>query len=246
MTLNNRSPQVCLRLRPAVLRAIAALLVSFLLPAVRLHAQVPAPIPEDIEWTWEVRPQHVDPHLPNVLLLGDSITRSYFPQVIKDLAGVANVYLMSSSTCAVDPRLSRQIAEFADLENAPFAVVHFNNGMHGWKYTEIQYKAAIPTLLSAIRALPGHGSLIWATTTPVKAETPEGATNPRIDARNAAVESVLRTEGLPTDDLHGLMSKHRDLYQDNVHFDDAGAALMGDQAAALINQALLVRSHLAG
>lgn len=196
--------------------------------------------------TWEVRPQHADPHLPNVLLLGGSITRSYFAQVTKDLAGVANVYLMSSSTCAGDPRHPRQIAEFADLENVPFTVVHFNNGMHGWKYTEMQYKAAFPTLLSAIRALPRHGSLTWATTTPVKAETPEGATNARIDARSAAAESILRTESLPTNDLHGLMSKHRDLYQDNVHFNDTGAALMGDQVAALIKQALLARSHLLG
>jgi hypothetical protein len=34
---------------------------------------------EEIEWTWEVRPVHADAKLPNVLLLGDSITRYYFP-----------------------------------------------------------------------------------------------------------------------------------------------------------------------
>ena len=218
------------------IKSVAAI-VLFLSPSI-LHGQASVSIPEEIEWTWEVRPPHVDPHLPNVLLLGDSISRSYFPQVTKDLAGAANVYLMASSTSVGDPRLPRQIAEFADLENVTFSVVHFNNGMHGWGYTEAQYRAAFPGFVSAVRSLPGHGKLIWGTTTPVKTDTPDAATNPRVEARNAAASAVLAPEHLPVDDLYALMSKHQDLHQDNVHFNDAGAALMGDQAAALIRQAL--------
>ena len=61
---------------------------------------------EEIEWTWEVRPAHADAKLPNVLLLGDSITRAYFPEVQRQLDGVANVYLMASSTSVGDPRLA--------------------------------------------------------------------------------------------------------------------------------------------
>src|SRR5258705_4917188 len=79
-------------------------------------AQPNKPIAEEIEWTWEVRPQHVDTRLPNDLLLGDSITRNYFPQVTKDLADIANVYLMASSTSVGDSRLPKQIAEFAALQ----------------------------------------------------------------------------------------------------------------------------------
>src|SRR6267378_4755106 len=107
-------------------------------------AQSPASIPEEIEWTWEVRPQGADPKLPNVLLLGDSITRNYFPRVTEDLRGIANVYLMASSTSVADPRLSRQIAEFAATQRVSFAVVHFNNGMHGWGYTEAQFQSGFP------------------------------------------------------------------------------------------------------
>ena len=87
-----------------------------------------------------------------MLLLGDSIARNYFPQVVKDLTGVANVYLMALSTSVGDPRLPRQIAEFAAMENLAFRVVHFNNGMHGWDYTEAQYKAAFPAFLSSVRS----------------------------------------------------------------------------------------------
>jgi hypothetical protein len=197
-------------------------------------------IPEEIEWTWEVRPPHANPKLPNVLLLGDSITRSYFARVTIDLAGVANVYLMSSSTSVGDPRLPHQIAEFAALEDVPFAVVHFNNGMHGWQYTEAQYRAAFPLFLKSIHGLPGHGRLIWATTTPVRADIDGGPTNERIDTRNDDAEVIVRPDNLRMDDLHALMSKHGDLHQDNVHFKDTGTALMGDQVAALIKQALPV------
>src|ERR1700748_637684 len=108
-----------------------AILLLLFAPAA-FAAQNPVSIPEEIEWTWEVRPPHPDPKLPNVLLLGDSLSRNYFPQVTRDLAGVANISLMASSTSVGDPRLPHQIREFAAMENVPFRIVHFNNGMHGW------------------------------------------------------------------------------------------------------------------
>lgn len=195
-------------------------------------------IPEEIEWTWEVRPAHADAKLPNVLLLGDSITRNYFPEVKKDLSGIANVYLMASSTCVSDPRLPHQIAEFAALEKVKFRVVHFNNGMHGWDYTEAQYKAAFPGFLRAVHkvAAPG-GALIWATTTPVRADA-TGATNARVDARNEIADALVKAQGITIDDQHALMMKHQDLHQDPVHFNAAGSDLEGDQAAASIRRAL--------
>jgi hypothetical protein len=202
-------------------------------------AQASVSIPEEIEWTWEVRPAHPDPKLPNVLLLGDSITRNYFPQVVKDLTGIANVYLMTVSTSVGDPRLPSQIAEFAAMENVPFRVVHFNNGMHGWGYTEPQYKTAFPALLSCVRSLTGKGgTLIWANTTPVKANAFNGATNPRIEERNAIAQEQVRVAGITIDDQHALMTKHLDLYEDTIHFGPLGAEIMGDQVAASIRAAL--------
>jgi hypothetical protein len=40
------------------------------------------------------------------------------------------------------------------------------------------------------------------------------------------------------DDQHALMSKHADLYQDDLHFNDEGAAIAGDVAAEPIRHAL--------
>lgn len=203
------------------------------------HAERSVSIPEETEWTWEVRPPHPDPKLPNVLLVGDSITRNYYPEVRKDLAGTANVYLFASSTCAGDPRLPHQLAEFSAMEHVSFGVVHFNNGMHGWGYTEEQYRAAFPELLRSVRALAGRdGKLIWATITPVKPNAFNGATNPRIDTRNEIALGFIEKAGITIDDQHALMMKHQDLYLDTVHFNPTGAAIQGDQVAATIKSAL--------
>jgi hypothetical protein len=189
---------------------------------------------EEIEWTWEVRPAHADAKLPNVLLLGDSITRAYFPEVGKQLAGVANVYLMASSTSVGDSRLGRQIEEFSAAEGVKFSVVHFNNGMHGWAYSEQEYREAFAAFVAEIRGIAPKAALIWATTTPVKKESEPGPTNARVEARNVIAESLVKTDGILIDDQHGLMVKHANLYQDSVHFNEQGAAIQGKQAAELI------------
>ncbi len=204
-----------------------------------LMAQKPVTIPEEIEWTWEVRPPHPDSKLPNVLLLGDSISRNYFPEVRTNLDGKANVYLMASSTSVGDPRLEHQIAEFAAMEKVRFRVVHFNNGMHGWGYTEEQYKAAFPAFLRSVRSLTERGgALIWASTTPVRPDAQGGATNPRVELRNQIAHQFVESAGIPVDDQFALMEKHQDLHQDAVHFNPAGAKIQGDQAAGMIRSAL--------
>ena len=217
--------------------SIAASLL--LLAPAMFAAQKQVSIPEEIEWTWEVRPPHPDAKLPSVLLLGDSLSRNYFPQVTNDLAGVANVYLMASSISVGDPRLPREVREFAAMENVPFRVVHFNNGMHGWDYSEAQFKAAFPEFLRTVRSLvKDNDDLVWATITPVEPKAFNGATNDRVDARNAIARGFITAAHISIDDQHALMMRHRDLYQDTVHFNPAGSNLMGDQAAATIRTQL--------
>lgn len=195
--------------------------------------------PEEVEWTWEVRPEHTNPSLPNVLLLGDSISRNYFPTVSERLSGIANVYLMATSATVGDPRLERQIAEYAVMEGVHFSVVHFNNGMHGWNYDEAEYKREFPHFVHSVRKLVGpRGILIWATTTAVKRNSEQGPTNSRIDTRNAIAMSLLGSNGVEIDDQHALMLQHQNRYQDSVHFDASGTEIQGEQAAALIKSAI--------
>jgi hypothetical protein len=229
--------------RSRLLWALSVVMIFLLGSSLRsaIFAQEATSRTEEIEWTWEVRPDHADAKLPNVLLLGDSITRAYFPEVQKQLTGVANVYLMASSTSVGDPLLPRQIEEFSAAEGVSFSVVHFNNGMHGWAYSEAEYREAFPSFISEIRAIAPKAALIWATSTPVKKETEPGPTNARVDARNGIAQALVKPAGIVIDDQHGLMLQHADLYQDAVHFNEQGAAIQGKQAAELIRGLL---SHL--
>src|SRR5258708_25438524 len=98
--------------------------------------------------------------------------------------GVANVYLLASCPPVGDPRLPHQIVEFAAMERVHFRVVHFNNGMHGWGYSEAQYRKAFPQFLLTVRSLvEKDGGLISASTTPVREDAIDRATNVRLEAR---------------------------------------------------------------
>jgi hypothetical protein len=80
--------------------------------------------------------------------------------------------------------------------------------------------------------------LIWASTTPVRKGVFDGATNARVEGRNAIALSLVKGAGIPVDDQHALMAQHRDLYEDDVHFNPEGADLQGDQAASMIRAVL--------
>ncbi|WP_263381823.1 SGNH/GDSL hydrolase family protein [Granulicella arctica] len=201
--------------------------------------QLPASRPEEIEWTWEVRPAHVNPTLPNVLLVGDSITRNYYPEVQRELSQAANVYLFATSTSVGDPRLPHQLAEFASLQHIDFQIVHFNNGMHGWTYSEAEYKQAFPSFLFALRGIAPQAHLIWASITPVKSETQPGPTNIRIEVRNDIAGSLIKAAGIPIDDQHELMTHHTDQYEDSVHFNTTGAIVQGQQVTKTIRLYLM-------
>jgi hypothetical protein len=192
--------------------------------------------PEEIEWTWDVRPLHPDDSLPKVLLVGDSITRSYFPEVKRQLKGVANVYLMASSICVGDSRLPEELISFAKMEDVQFRVVHFNNGIRGWDYSEAEYKTGFPAYLATFHQIAPGAAFTGASTTPVRKEKDPGPTNSRVDARNAIALTFVRD--MTVDDQHALMAKHADRYHDDVDFNEDGSNIEGDAAAVTIRHAL--------
>ncbi len=195
-------------------------------------------VTEKIEWTYSDRPEAPDAKLPNVLLVGDSITRAYYKATAEAMAGKANVYYFASSTSVGDERLAPQLAEYFRMIGVRFDVVHFNNGMHGWGYTEEEYRKYFPELVTAVRLGAPGGRLVWATTTPVRKDKQDGATNARIDARNAIAAEWIAKGGIPVDDQHALMMQHQDMHSDDVHFTAEGSALEGAQVAASVMKAM--------
>lgn len=194
---------------------------------------------ESIEWC-DIWISHAnETNLPRVLLIGDSITRDYYPGVEKRLEGKAYVARLSTSRFAGDPVLLQEIALV--LDNTKFDIIHFNNGMHGWEHTEEEYQKAFPDIVKTIRTHAPQAKLIWATTTPLKVSQPHGPTDPsdeRISERNAIGRAAIKGQDIAIDDLNALVRGHPEYHSDNVHFNSKGIQIEAQQVAASIESLL--------
>jgi hypothetical protein len=218
----------------------ASLLVTlFVLASHAAPPDVPPASREFIEWC-DIWISHAnETNLPRVLLIGDSITRDYYPKVEKHLEGKAYVARLATSRFASDPVLLGEIALV--LDNTKFDIIHFNNGMHGWQHSEAEYREAFPKILETIRAHAPNAKLVWATTTTLKESKPNSATeasDERIAARNSIGLESIHGQNIVIDDLNALVRGHPEYHSDNVHFNAEGIRIEADQVAAKIEPLL--------
>jgi lysophospholipase L1-like esterase len=202
----------------------------------RLHADGPG---------WRLQKAAItDSSLPRVLLMGDSILNGYLPGVTKALEGKAFVDAWVTPTSQGDKSLPRQIEEV--LAQGPYAVIHFNLGLHGWQKGRIpegQYEPLTHAMVQAFRQRAPKAVLIWASTTPVTKQDHPGELDPEINPiiveHNAMAATVMKEEGVPTDELNALMMQHLDLARgDRFHWKPEGTALLVKQVSETLLKAL--------
>ena len=201
-----------------------------------------------------------DPSLPNVLILGDSISIGYTPEVRKLLAGKANVFRPmrrdSPENCSGTTSGVQNIDRW--LEGQKWAVIHFNWGLHDMKHVAkdnpntASSKAEDPTqatvevyaknMEAIVKKLQATGAkLIFATTTPV---TP-GTTNPLREPTspgvyNAAALKVMKENNVAINDLYTFCLPQLDAIQlpKNVHFKPEGSTALAKEVVKKITEAL--------
>lgn len=194
------------------------------------------PIRERIEWidVWVTDADNGD--LPRVLLVGDSITRGYFGGVEKHLAGKAYCARLTTSKCVSDPTFNDDLLLL--LKQYKFSAIHFNNGLHGWGYSEDQYEDGLLKTVAAVKKHSDGAKLIWATTTPVRessdlqkfAERTE-----RVKVRNKLAAEIMKNNGVSTNDLFELVKDYADWQsKDGVHFNAKGNEALAKQVAASV------------
>ena len=218
------------------------LIVNFAFMTIGKPSEYPLSAKESIEWC-DIWISHAnETNLPRVLLIGDSITRAYYPAVEKRLAGKAYVGRLSSSAFISDPILLGQIKVV--LTQYQFDAIHFNNGMHGWQHSEKEYEQALPEFLKTIKKYAPNAKLIWANTTPLKvspqlsSDNSTQATDRRIAERNAIAAKFMQTQGITVEDLNTPMQNHPEYHSDNVHFNDWGISIQADLVAMDIEKLL--------
>ena len=217
------------------MKRILTALISILSIAQLLPAQ--EPIRERIEWAdiWVTDADKDD--LPRVLLIGDSITRGYFGQVEKQLEGKAHCARLTTSKCVSDPWFPDEVQLL--LKQYRSAVIHFNNGLHGWGYSEEKYRDGLLRLMETFEKHAPNAKLVWATTTPVRESgdlSKVSERTERVRASKRIAAAIMVDRGILTNDLFGLVEGHDDYFSgDGVHFNGKGKEA---QAAAVAESVL--------
>ena len=196
---------------------------------------------EPIEWIRLWLPNVDKKDLPQVLLLGDSITQAYYEDVSADLKGKAYVGYLTSSLSVGDPMRPQQIALV--LKNCRFDVIHFNNGLHGKGYTEEEYARHFPQFVKTLQAKAGGAKLIWTSSTPVRTGKDMAEFAPftkRVAARNEIAADYMRKAGIAIDDLYAAVLHHPEYYLggDGTHPNPQGRAAEARDVASSILKVL--------
>lgn len=197
------------------------------------------------ESPWRVHKcERVDPDLPRVLLIGDSITNGYRRPVAELLDGKACVDSWVTGMNLNSGGLREKLAGVVSDES--YDVIHFNIGLHGWpegRIPEGQYEPLLQAYVKTLREHGGGAKLIWGSTTPVTVRDKPEELNPDIEPiiakRNAIASRVMKENNIPVNDLHALVVDKLELATgDRFHWKAPGYALMARAVSDAIVDAL--------
>ncbi|MGJ8639250.1 MAG: prolyl oligopeptidase family serine peptidase [Opitutaceae bacterium] len=240
---------------------IALLLASVLaqLSLFAAPAEKGSVVEKDRTLTWGFTP---DPSLPNVLILGDSISIGYTLQVRELLKGKANVYRPTNPSGTRPENCSGSAKGVAKLNrwlsDTDWSVIHFNWGLHDLKHvheagkhsksndpksptlaTVDVYSANLELIVDKLKATDAR--LVFATTTPVVEGTLNPLREPDAPVRyNAAALEVMKANDIRVNDLYAFTEPHLAEWQlpKNVHFNSPGSAALAKQVASVITEEL--------
>lgn len=200
-------------------------------------------------------PPKVDPALPNVLLIGDSISIGYTIGVRKALDGEANVW-RPSVNCGPTTRGIDMLDQW--LGDKQWDVIHFNFGLHDLKYIGKegqladladskgiqvpidQYSENLRQIATQLKAT--GATVIWRETTPVpkgaKGRVPDDA----VRYNSAAAEVIEQVGGIETDPMFQFATEKSNLQKRaDVHYTAAGSTELANHVADVIRMALKKR-----
>ena len=189
--------------------------------------------------------------LPNVLILGDSISIGYTPFVKELLAGTANVYRPTlengepencEGTTKGVLNIDRWLTSTGLGESAnQWDIIHFNFGLHDIKHVDpvtgensnnpkdpqqaelSQYKKNLEVIVEKLKAT--GAKLIFATTTPYPDDVQGVLRDPGMPVKyNKAAVKIMNKSDIDINDLYAFMLPRMNEMQleKNVHFKPEG------------------------
>lgn len=198
--------------------------------------------------------------LPNVLILGDSISIGYYPFVKELMEGKAFTTRPfrddgRAENCAGTTNGVKHIDRW--IGETRWDLIHFNFGLHDIKHVHPetgknskdpahphqadlkQYKKNLEVMVEKLKAT--GAKLVYATTTPY----PDGVGGPlrapgMPDKYNKVALKIMKKNGILVNDLYAFVLPRMDELQrpNNVHFTEAGSRALAGQVAKVINDIL--------
>ena len=176
-----------------------------------------------------------------ITLIGDSIRMQYEAKVREKLGAEFEIFAPAEN-CRFAKYNLRGMWDWKE-DMAGSRIVHWNCGL--WDICDIfgdgmftsveEYVATVSRIADIL--LSRHEVVIFATTTPVRANNPYNDNN-EIIKYNEAIVPVLRKKGIIINDLHSLFINNTEKYvsDDLIHLSDAAVDIAADAVAdAILN-----------
>ncbi len=205
---------------------------------------------EYAEWTdfwWEKAGNET---CRRVLLIGDSITRSYRDRV-QEIYKPRRIAIdkLCGSRCAGDPVLTAELdLATGALNGYKYDVIHFNNGLHGGcNDTDIPldvYQQGVRDIIGVLKRNQPQAKIVIVTSTYMSAKGDESfiideKMNAFVLQRNAFLRKFAAENSFFLNDLYALTAGNPAFRQtDGIHFEKTSAEKLASHVASYI-EALL-------
>jgi acyl-CoA thioesterase-1 len=200
-----------------------------------------SPTPQDPSFA---PPDKIDPLLPNILIIGDSISMGYTLPVRVLLKDIANTHRIPENGGPITNGLSKIDRWVGDTK---WKVIHFNFGLHdlkimpdgGHQVPLSEYEAMLRSFVHRLKKT--NAKLVWASTTPVPSGKLSPLRKPGDEVKyNEAAKRIMSAERVAVNDLYTLAHAHLAEWQRpaNVHFTDTGSQGLAEKVARTIKEQL--------
>ncbi len=207
-------------------------------------------------------------NIPNVLILGDSISIGYTPFTKKLLAGNANVFRPvmengSPENCEGTTNGLKNIDRWlnktgGDNPVLKWDIIHFNFGLHDIKHVDPltgknsnnpkdpqqaplkQYKKNLEIIIEKLKAT--GAALIFATTTPYPGKVTNPLRKPGMPAKyNRAAINIMNRHSITINDLYAFMLPRLTELQlpEDVHFTPVGYNALARKVVERIKEVIV-------
>ena len=174
-----------------------------------------------------------NPNLPRLLIIGDSISRSYTRSVRDLLKGLVNCH-RTPANCGPTTNGLKNMDVW--LGKKPWNIIVFNFGIHDTNHPIDAYPSNLQKVVDKLKAT--GAKLIWVRTTPVYDKV-TGLN--RTERANEIADSIMQVNHIKESDISTAIQnvpEFKTLYVEGVHFKPEGVEVLAKTVAASVKEIL--------